>query len=163
MWQYNYRYGGELYHYGVKGMKWGVRRYQNKDGSLTPEGKERYTALAKAKKNGIIKIKNRELTNGLSIKADPYSIVDKIDDSGKTLQRRKYDDKGRASVDFDTTDHGLAIKHPTGAHKHKFEYLDEQLRRSGPMSLTMKELKENSDIIKKGENYFEQSRIKRKD
>lgn len=33
---------GELYHYGVKGMKWGVRRYQNKDGSLTPAGKKRY-------------------------------------------------------------------------------------------------------------------------
>lgn len=33
---------GELYHYGVKGMKWGVRRYQNKDGSLTPKGKKRY-------------------------------------------------------------------------------------------------------------------------
>ena len=32
----------ELYHYGVKGMKWGVRRYQNKDGSLTPSGRERY-------------------------------------------------------------------------------------------------------------------------
>lgn len=32
----------ELYHYGVKGMKWGVRRFQNKDGSLTPEGKRRY-------------------------------------------------------------------------------------------------------------------------
>lgn len=32
----------ELYHYGVKGMKWGVRRFQNKDGSLTPAGKRRY-------------------------------------------------------------------------------------------------------------------------
>lgn len=33
----------ELYHHGVKGMKWGVRRYQNKDGSLTPSGKKRYS------------------------------------------------------------------------------------------------------------------------
>lgn len=31
-----------LAHYGVKGMKWGVRRYQKKDGSLTPTGKKRY-------------------------------------------------------------------------------------------------------------------------
>lgn len=33
---------GELCHYGIKGMKWGVRRYQNSDGSLTAKGKERY-------------------------------------------------------------------------------------------------------------------------
>lgn len=31
----------ELYHFGVKGMRWGIRRYQNKDGSLTPEGRKR--------------------------------------------------------------------------------------------------------------------------
>ena len=31
-----------LLHYGIKGMKWGVRRYQNKDGSLTPKGEARY-------------------------------------------------------------------------------------------------------------------------
>ena len=31
----------ELYHYGVKGMKWGIRRYQNPDGSLTSEGRKK--------------------------------------------------------------------------------------------------------------------------
>ena len=32
---------GELYHHGVLGQKWGVRRYQNKDGSLTAAGRHR--------------------------------------------------------------------------------------------------------------------------
>lgn len=32
---------GELYHWGIKGMRWGIRRYQNPDGSLTPAGQKR--------------------------------------------------------------------------------------------------------------------------
>lgn len=35
-------YSNELYHHGIKGMRWGVRRYQNEDGTLTSAGKKRY-------------------------------------------------------------------------------------------------------------------------
>lgn len=51
MWEYNHN---ELYHYGIKGQKWGVRRFQNEDGTLTPAGKERYDD-----DNGVITKKKR--------------------------------------------------------------------------------------------------------
>ena len=35
-------YSGELYHHGILGQKWGIRRFQNEDGTLTPAGRERY-------------------------------------------------------------------------------------------------------------------------
>ena len=50
----------ELYHYGAKGQKWGLRRWQNEDGSLTPAGREHYGYGARGDyKNriGIAKVK----------------------------------------------------------------------------------------------------------
>ena len=38
----NANYSDELMHSGIKGMRWGIRRYQNPDGSLTPAGRKRY-------------------------------------------------------------------------------------------------------------------------
>ena len=48
-------------HFGIKGMKWGRRRYQNKDGSLTPAGKKRYSNenVAKLSDDVLIKRINR--------------------------------------------------------------------------------------------------------
>lgn len=64
MWEYNNL--DELYHHGILGMHWGVRRYQNKDGSLTRKGKEKRMSqdakdLAKLKKKKVREMSNEEL------------------------------------------------------------------------------------------------------
>ena len=59
----------ELYHWGIKGMKWGVRRYQNKDGSLTAAGKKRKRdnwsedakTASEIKKKSVKEMSNAEL------------------------------------------------------------------------------------------------------
>lgn len=59
-------YNDQIWHWGVKGMKWGVRRYQNADGSLTGAGKKRYdrdVAANKKKKDNKLPadvLKDRE-------------------------------------------------------------------------------------------------------
>lgn len=42
---YTWTDGSELCHYGIEGQKWGIRRYQNEDGTLTEAGKNRYAKL----------------------------------------------------------------------------------------------------------------------
>ena len=61
---------GELIHWGIKGMQWGRRRYQNKDGSLTPAGRKRYNdEMTKLKEREKV-IKNQERTKAKLAKLD---------------------------------------------------------------------------------------------
>ena len=59
-----------LAHFGIKGQKWGVRRFQNQDGTLTAEGKERYSSANQDARNSRTKKKaskmsDRELEQGI--------------------------------------------------------------------------------------------------
>ena len=76
----------ELYHHGTKGMKWGVRRYQNKDGSLTPAGIKRYN-------REVQKLKDRESSIKAKEKAKKYQ--DKLDKKKSELDEREAALKGK--------------------------------------------------------------------
>lgn len=67
-----------LQHYGVKGMKWGVRRYRNTDGTLTEAGKKRYRSdiqNAKAQKKQSILARDRARKEG-DLKAQQKALAD---------------------------------------------------------------------------------------
>ena len=60
-------YSDELCHYGVLGMKWGIRRYQNKDGSLTASGKKQKKLSADDRSHISEKSRRSKLTNEQTI------------------------------------------------------------------------------------------------
>lgn len=56
--------GQELSHHGIKGQKWGVRRFQNEDGTLTPEGRKHYgydDDIVLKKGTGVTRYSNEEV------------------------------------------------------------------------------------------------------
>lgn len=94
-------YNKELYHHGIKGMRWGIRRYQNKDGSLTPRGKKRaakleeeYKALTgnKKKPKELKDMNSREIQAAINRKR----LEEEYNSVMGTKQKGKYD------VDDDT-------------------------------------------------------------
>jgi hypothetical protein len=78
----------ELYHHGILGQKWGVRRYQNEDGSYTPAGRKRY---------GLdLDINDRSRRNIAKIrKGEAYRRLDKAKENNPTNNTRIAELQGR--------------------------------------------------------------------
>lgn len=89
---------GELYHWGIKGMRWGVRRYQNKDGSLTKAGKKRYDSEMEKIKAETKKIKNQQRT---------AAKLKKLEDAKKNLDDLK---NGKEKKEAETAEEIAAKK-----------------------------------------------------
>lgn len=87
----------ELYHHGVKGQKWGVRRYQNKDGSLTSAGKARLEAAGHLNKE--------------------YMVTKKLDDETFSNRKKRIEDAGihKKSDDDDIIKKGSKLYRITGS------------------------------------------------
>ena len=74
----------ELYHHGVKGQKWGIRRYQYTDGSLTPAGKKRYS---NSSTSNIMPMKVKDAVNSAKTQITGKQYVDTYLKKGTTFAR----------------------------------------------------------------------------
>lgn len=103
MYSYNPQDPNSLQHYGVLGMKWGVRRYQKEGGGLTTEGKKRYQSMSTKRYNKKAK-RAQDKADELRSK-NKTKAADKAQAKADTMKNR-----AKRSAEFDSNMIDIAKK-----------------------------------------------------
>lgn len=102
------RYPTYLIHYGVPGQKWGDRRYQNEDGSLTPEGYEHYGYGKRKKSDSMYKIiKKKKKKPEARIKESGFTINKKWNYAEKKVKGLSFSFSTNKKDETETVDKRL--------------------------------------------------------
>ena len=82
-------YSDELCHYGIRGMRWGIRRYQNPDGTLTEAGRKRVSKLRDS--NSRLTGKRDKLTKRMEFQTRKYAnSISKANQKAAELRVKEY-------------------------------------------------------------------------
>lgn len=129
----------ELKHHGVKGQKWGVRRYQNADGSLTSAGKKRYTQgsgkadkpesgrAANATKKTVDFVKKTAAAGAEKVKAKRQAAAEKKEAEAALAKKRAEIEAIRNRPASELTDDELRARINRMAMENQYNQLNSQL------------------------------------
>ena len=113
----------ELQHHGVKGQKWGVRRYQNADGSLTSAGRKR---LAKKSQKQLHKLQNERTLIERDI-SDTRRAALKLLDSTIKLENANNKHRDRMKEVNKLLDRNIKIENAINKHRDKMNEVNKQI------------------------------------
>lgn len=120
-----------IMHHGIKGMKWGIRRYQNKDGTLTAAGKKRYNKEVEKLKNERKTLNNQKRTQAKLDKLDEMRKENerlRNEASGKKKGSSSDDSNQKSNESQSSQSRTRSIQDETQALRTRNDYLAEQKR-----------------------------------